>query len=59
MADLPPASRTPQEFATLATYFVGRDAESAEGELPSAQSIEELRRELAALREELARRSHQ
>ena len=41
--------------ATLATYFVGRDAESDEGELPSAQAIEALRREVAALREELAR----
>lgn len=45
--------------ATLATYFVGRDAESEEGELPSAQSIEALRREVAALREELARQPRQ
>jgi len=39
--------------ATLATYFVGRDAESGEGELAGAASIEALRGEIAALRAEL------
>jgi voltage-gated potassium channel len=35
--------------ATLATFFIGRDAESAEGEL----AVRELRNEIAALRMEL------
>ena len=39
--------------ATLATFFVGRDAESAEGEIAGALSVEELRREIVLLREEL------
>lgn len=39
--------------ATLATYFVGRDAANEETELAGAQSITELRAEIAALRAEL------
>ena len=39
--------------ATIATFFVGRDAESDEAELAGAKSIEALRAEIAALREEV------
>lgn len=39
--------------ATLATFFVGRDAESAEGEVAGERAIRELRAEIAALRTEL------
>ncbi|MCA1634343.1 MAG: potassium channel family protein [Acidobacteria bacterium] len=39
--------------ATLATFFVGRDAESAEAELAGVAQVESLRAEVAALREEL------
>lgn len=39
--------------ATLATFFIGRDAENSEGELAGAKSIEELRVEIAALRVEV------
>jgi len=39
--------------ATLATYFVGRDAEAAEGEIAGTESIERMRLEIAALREEI------
>ncbi|MDQ3666297.1 MAG: ion transporter [Acidobacteriota bacterium] len=39
--------------ATLATFFIGRDAEDQEAEIASAQSIKELRAEIAALREEM------
>jgi voltage-gated potassium channel len=39
--------------ATLASYFIGRDADAEEGELVSAKPIKELRVEIAALREEL------
>lgn len=39
--------------AALATFFIGRDAESEAAELPSAKSVAELRREIARLREEL------
>lgn len=45
--------------ATLASYFIGRDAESGEAELAGAQALAEIRRELVALRAEvgaLARR---
>jgi voltage-gated potassium channel len=42
--------------ATLASYFVGRDAESDEGEVLSKRAIEGLRAEIAALRQELRRR---
>lgn len=39
--------------ATLATFFVGRDAENTEGEIAGAESIAALREEIAALREEI------
>jgi voltage-gated potassium channel len=39
--------------ATLATFFVGRDAENKQGELAGSASIEALRQEIAALRAEL------
>lgn len=45
--------------AALATYFVGRDAESADTEVASARAVAELKAEIAALRTaigELARR---
>jgi voltage-gated potassium channel len=40
--------------ATLATFFIGRDAESDEGELAGANSLEALRVEIAALRAEVS-----
>lgn len=39
--------------ATIATFFVGRDAESDEAELAGAKSVEALRLEITALREEM------
>jgi voltage-gated potassium channel len=39
--------------ATLATYFVGRDAEDKESEIAGASDISALREEIALLREEL------
>lgn len=39
--------------ATLATFFVGRDAEESEGELAGANELVALREELRALREEI------
>lgn len=39
--------------ATLATFFIGRDAENEEAELAGAKSIEALRAEIAALRVEV------
>lgn len=39
--------------ATLATFFIGRDAEDERGELAGQKSINELRAEIAALREEI------
>ncbi|HZH30534.1 MAG TPA: potassium channel family protein [Pyrinomonadaceae bacterium] len=39
--------------ATLATFFVGRDAADAEAEVAGAEQIERLQVEVAALREEL------
>lgn len=42
--------------ATLATYFIGRDAEDAAGELAGAAELRALRREVAALREALEKR---
>jgi voltage-gated potassium channel len=39
--------------ATLATFFVGRDAESEEAELAGADELAALRRELEALREDI------
>ncbi len=43
--------------ASLATFFVGRDAEDDSGEVPSARALEQLRAEIAALRTEIATRS--
>jgi voltage-gated potassium channel len=39
--------------ATLATFFIGRDAADTEAELAGARSIDEMRAEIAALREEI------
>ncbi len=39
--------------AALATFFVGRDAENEEAEVASATAIEELHREVLAMREDL------
>lgn len=39
--------------ATIATFFLGRDAENPEAEVAGAAGVEALRREIAALREEL------
>lgn len=39
--------------ATLATFFIGRDAENEDAELASARSIAELKEEIKALRDEL------
>lgn len=39
--------------ATLATFFVGRDAENDEAEVAGAKSIEALRDEIAALRADI------
>jgi voltage-gated potassium channel len=39
--------------ATLATYFIGRDAESDDAELAGARELAALRREVAAVREEI------
>ena len=39
--------------ATLATFFIGRDAENEEAEVAGAAQVEGLRAEVAALREEL------
>lgn len=39
--------------ATLATFFIGRDAENPDAELPSATMINELREEIAGLRAEM------
>ncbi len=39
--------------ATLATYFVGRDAENKESEIVGAEDIKALRGEIALLREEI------
>ena len=45
--------------ATLATFFIGRDAEAAEGEIAGAAALQALREEIAELRADLknARRS--
>ncbi|CDS51610.1 Potassium voltage-gated channel subfamily KQT; possible potassium channel, VIC family [Polaromonas sp. CG9_12] len=43
--------------ATLATFFIGRDAENEDAELASARSIAELRQEIKALRDELRERN--
>ena len=39
--------------ATIATFFVGRDAESDEAELAGAKSVEALREEITALRKDV------
>lgn len=39
--------------ATVATFFIGRDAENPEAELASAASIDELKEEIRALRAEI------
>lgn len=39
--------------ATLATFFIGRDAENAEAELPSARDVALLREEIRLLRQEI------
>jgi len=39
--------------ATLATFFVGRDAENKDSEIVGAEDIRELRGEIARLREEI------
>lgn len=39
--------------ATLATFFVGRDAEASDGELAGSTELAALRQELAALRGEI------
>lgn len=45
--------------ASLATFFVGRDAEDAEAEIAGAQALADLREEIAGLRSELrAQRGH-
>ena len=41
--------------ATLATFFIGREATEEEGELASAQTIQSLRAEIAGLRAEIRR----
>ncbi len=41
--------------ATLATFFVGRDAENKESEIVGAEDINHLRREIAALRKDIKR----
>ncbi len=41
--------------ATLATFFVGRDAEAADGEIAGASAVHALRDEIAALRADLSR----
>lgn len=45
--------------ATLATFFVGRDAESSEAELAGADELAAVRKELSALREEIRALSQQ
>jgi voltage-gated potassium channel len=45
--------------ATLATFFIGRDADDDEAELAGAKSIEALHAEIAALREEIQELLHQ
>ena len=39
--------------ATLATYFMGRDAENAEAEIAGTRQVENLHQEIAALRKEV------
>jgi voltage-gated potassium channel len=44
--------------AALATFFVGRDADSEDAELAGAGALRELRAEIAALRKEIAGRGN-
>jgi voltage-gated potassium channel len=44
--------------ATLATFFVGRDAQGAEGEVAGASEVEAVREELAKLRTEIRALRH-
>jgi voltage-gated potassium channel len=39
--------------ATLTSFFIGRDAENQHGEIAGAESVNELRHEIAALRAEV------
>jgi len=39
--------------ATLASFFIGRDAEDGEAEIAGAQAVGELKAEIAALRDEI------
>ncbi len=43
--------------AALATYFIGRDADSDEGEVAGAKAIARLQAEIAGLRADLALRT--
>lgn len=45
--------------ATLATFFIGRDADNNEAELAGAKSIEALHAEIAGLRQEIQQLLHQ
>ena len=45
--------------AVLASFFIGRDAEDQSAEIAGTRSIEDLRREIAALRADLALRSEE
>ncbi|QFS50708.1 potassium channel family protein [Nostoc sphaeroides] len=45
--------------ATLATFFIGRDADDDEAELAGAKSIQMLQSEIAALRQEIQELLHQ
>ncbi|MBD2292564.1 ion transporter [Anabaena sphaerica FACHB-251] len=45
--------------ATLATFFIGRDADDDEAELAGAKSIQVLQTEIAALRQEIQELLHQ
>ncbi len=45
--------------ATLATFFIGRDAENEEAELAGTNSIEALRVEIASLRAEIKETARQ
>ena len=44
--------------ATIATFFLGRDAEDKHSELAGKKQMEELRKEIAALRSTLAERDN-
>ncbi|HEX7026287.1 MAG TPA: potassium channel family protein, partial [Gammaproteobacteria bacterium] len=44
--------------ATLATFFIGSDAESDEAEIANTRSIEALRKEIKALHQEVLKVNH-